>query len=88
MLDIIIDNELKGRIDITKDDRAALEQGYLIKTTMLNKCPKQGDQIAAVFGGTFTRCEIYHKSFLGSGPPGKAYRVIFGAVPWAINHKE
>lgn len=79
------ENELKGKLDITEADRAALEAGYLMKITMMNKCPKKGDHIAAAFDGTYTRCEIFHKELIGSGPPGKAYRVIFGAVPWAIN---
>ena len=72
---------LAGRIEITKADRDALEAGYLCKSTMLNKCPKKGDHIMALFEGTFTRCEIYAKEFLGTGNGNRAYRVIFGRVP-------
>lgn len=83
-----MNRELSGRIDITKCDRDALEAGYLVKVTMLNKCPKEGQFIAAIFDNTFTCCQIYHKERIGFGPPGTAYRVIFGAVPEAITVKE
>lgn len=77
----IFDDTIKGRVDITKQDRDALEAGYLVKMTMLNRCPKKGDFIGATFEGTFTRCEIYAKEFLGTGNGNRAYRVIFGRWP-------
>lgn len=77
-------NDLKGRIDVTREEYTALDSGYLLKKTMLNKCPKKGEQIGAFLTEKgireFIRCEIYHKELLGSGPPGKAYRVIFGRL--------
>jgi len=85
---MVIDNvdiKLEGRIEVTRAEIEALEAGYLLKKTMLNKCPKKGDHIAAVQNDPgcqqFIRCQIYAKEALGHGPPGKAYRVIFGRWP-------
>lgn len=84
----LIDNisiEICGKIDVTPEEMDALESGFFLKKSALNKCPKKGDHIAAYCGTPtdphnfrWKRCKIWLKEKIGDGPPGTCYRLIIG----------
>lgn len=66
------------KLEVTPEEMAGLNQGFLLKKIVIGKCPKKGERFVidakncAIIAG-----EVYAKEQWSNGCP-KAYRLIFG----------